>query len=105
VERWDLVFGSGGRILLQNVFGQRGLERNVPGLGVARLFQQRYAMIDGVVDVDIIGDDAGLDAPFLPPVLGPFGLELLALACKKVVLRIKYIASSSGMGCFVYDSP
>lgn len=36
-------------------------------------------MIGGVIDVDIIGDDAGLDAPFLPSLLSPLSLEVQAL--------------------------
>lgn len=81
VERRDLVLGSSGGVFFKNVLGQRSLECNVPGSGVARLFQQGDAVVDRVVDVDIIGDNAGLDAPFLPSVLGPFGLELLASVC------------------------
>lgn len=83
MERRDLVFGSGRGVLFENVFGQRSLEGNVPGFGVARLFQQGDAVVDGIVDVDIIGDDAGLDAPFLPSILGPFSLGPPALVYTK----------------------
>jgi hypothetical protein len=44
-------------------------------------------VIGGVVDVDIIGDDAGLDAPFLPSLFGPLSLEMQAL-----VFVVLYIA-------------
>lgn len=86
VESWDLVLGGGGGIFFKNVFDQGCLECDTPGFGVTRLLQQGDAVIDGVVDVDIVGDDAGLDAPFLPPVLGPLGLETRAFSmhCRRM---------------------
>jgi hypothetical protein len=44
-------------------------------------------VIGGIVDVDIVSDDAGLDAPFLPSLLSPFSLQVQALE-----FRVLYIA-------------
>lgn len=41
-------------------------------------------MIGGVVDVDIVGDNAGLDAPFFPSLFSPLSLKmqgLVAICC------------------------
>jgi hypothetical protein len=36
-------------------------------------------VIDGIINVDIIGDNAGLDTPFLPSLFGPLGLGMQVL--------------------------
>lgn len=94
VKGWDPVLGRRGGIVFKSILGQRCLERDIPGFGVARLLQQRDAVIGGVVDVDIIGDDAGLDAPFLPPLFSPLSLEVQALVFH--VFHVLYIAIICG---------
>lgn len=77
VEGRDAVLGVGGGVVLEDVLGQGGLEGDIPGVGVTLgLLQQRKAVVNGVVDVDVVGGDAGVEAPGLPLLASPLGLDI-----------------------------
>ncbi len=81
VEGGNAILGASCGVLLENVFGQRSFKGHVPGVGVALcLLQQRKAVVYGVVDVDVVGGDARLDAPRLPLFASPIGLRECAVS-------------------------
>ena len=63
VEGRDAVVQAGGGIFFENVFGQRGFEGDVPGVGLLRLFQQSQAVIRWEVLIYLVCSNMGLDAP------------------------------------------
>lgn len=73
MEDRNAVFETGGWVVFQHVFLQRRLEIYLAFL------QQSKAMVDRIVNVDIVRGDVALNSPVFPSVSCPFGLtEVLA---------------------------
>ena len=75
MEDRNAVLETSGWVVFQHVFLQRRLEVYLAFL------QQSKAMVDRIVDVDIVGGDVALNSPVFPSVSCPFGLTEV-LACK-----------------------
>ena len=79
VESRDAVLCAGGRVVLEHVLLEGGLEGHVPRrrttLGLL-LFQEGDSVVDGTVDVAVIRDDGGgINAEVLPLLLCPQSLH------------------------------
>lgn len=75
MEGGNAVVECRGWVFLQYVLGQGSLEVDGPGLGLFRLRKQGQTVVNGVVDVDVVGNDLGVYAPALPLVPSPLGLS------------------------------
>lgn len=74
MEGWDAAVETSRRVVLEDILGERGVEGDAPGLGVLLLLQQGETVVKGVVEVGVVGDNGGLDAPFLPLIPSPLSL-------------------------------
>lgn len=75
MEDRNAVFETSGWVVFQHVFLERCLEVYLAFL------QQSKAIVDRIVDVDIVRGDVALDSPLFPSVSCPFGLAQV-FACK-----------------------
>ena len=78
MEDGNAVVEGGRWVLVNDVLLERGFEGSVPFFTILCLclFQDGNTGVDGVVEIGIIGYDAGLDTKLLPAVSCPLSLDV-----------------------------
>lgn len=76
VKSRNSVFKASSWVFVQDVLCQRGLEGNLPFRSIQRAacVQDLEAVVNRPVEVDVVVDDGGCNAPLLPFLLGPGSL-------------------------------